>query len=177
MFALIAFATTRSCSRAAGRYTSTETSIGRCPPFCSHAASFPAVVVLPDPCSPAIKITVGGRDANWNRATSLPKIAISSSRTIFTTCSVGDSEVITSCPIAFSRMCSISSFTTLRFTSASSSATRISRNASAMFSSVTDPCPRRFLNARCSLSVRFSNIVRSPVYRTRRHPVRRPNTT
>src|SRR5450432_3901910 len=85
-------------------------------------------------------------------------MVISSSRTIFTTCSVGDSEVMTSCPSAFSRTCSIRSLTTERLTSASSSATRISRNASPMFSSVTVPCPRRFLNARCSLSDKFSNI-------------------
>ena len=136
MLALIASATIFNCSRAAGRYTSTETSIGRWPPFCSHAASLPEVVVLPEPCRPAIRITLGGRDAKLNRAVSLPRIATSSSRTILITCSVGESAVITSEPIAFSRTCSIISFTTERFTSASSSAMRISRSASLMFSSV-----------------------------------------
>src|ERR1035438_9073829 len=42
---------------------------------------------------------------------------------------------------------------------------RISFSASPIFSSVRVPCPRRFLKARCSLSVRFSNIVRSPQLR------------
>ena len=52
------------------------------------------------------------------------------------------------------------SWTTLRLTSASSRATRISLRASAMFSSVSVPWPRRFLKTRCNLSVRFSNMVR-----------------
>src|SRR5664279_844337 len=75
------------------------------------------------------------------------------------TCSEGESEVMTSVPRAFSRMCSTSSLTTLKFTSASSRAMRISLSASPIFSSVRVPCPRRFLKARWSLSVRFSNIV------------------
>ncbi len=139
--------------------------MGRCPPFLSHAASLPLVVVLPEPCSPAIRMTVGGLEAKLKRAVSLPSSAISSSRTILMTCSEGESAVSTSVPTAFSRMCSISSRTTLRLTSASSRATRISRRASAMFSSVSVPCPRRLLKARCSLSVRFSNIGLLQVYR------------
>ena len=70
----IDFATTFSCSRAAGRYTSTDTSMGRCPPFFSHAASLPPKSSsCPNPASPAIRITVGGCDANLNRAVSLPR--------------------------------------------------------------------------------------------------------
>src|ERR1039458_1386753 len=75
------------------------------------------------------------------------------------TCSEGESEVRTSVPRAFSRMCSMSSLTTLKLTSASSRAMRISLSASPMFSSVRVPCPRRFLKARWSLSVRFSNMI------------------
>ena len=45
--------------------------MGRCPPFFSHAASLPLVVVLPEPCKPAIRITVGGCEANLKRAVSL----------------------------------------------------------------------------------------------------------
>src|ERR1017187_4898846 len=75
------------------------------------------------------------------------------------TCSEGESEVMTSVPRAFSRMCSMSSLTTLKLTSASSRAMRISLSASPMFSSVRVPCPRRFLKARWSLSVRFSNMI------------------
>ena len=138
--------------------------MGLCPPFLSHAASLPAVVVLPEPCNPAIKITDGGCEANLKRAVSLPSSVISSSRTILITCSEGESAVSTSVPTAFTRICSIRSCATLRLTSASSSATRISRRASVMFSSVSVPCPRRVLKARCNLSVRFSNIGQLLVY-------------
>src|SRR5207237_7082986 len=48
----IALATCVSCSRAAGRYTSVDTKIGRCPCWVSHLASLPVVVVLPEPCRP-----------------------------------------------------------------------------------------------------------------------------
>src|ERR1051325_653242 len=60
---LIALATCASCSRAAGRYTSVETTIGRWPCCASHFASFPVVVVLPEPCKPTIIHTEGGREA------------------------------------------------------------------------------------------------------------------
>src|SRR6185437_11008530 len=111
--------------------------MGRWPPFLSHAASLPLVVVLPEPCRPAMRMTVGGLEAKLKRAVSLPRSEINSSRTTLTTCSEGESAVITSVPSAFSRM---------------------SRRASLMFSSVSWPSPRRFLKVRCSLSERFSNI-------------------
>jgi len=66
----------------------------------------------------------------------------------------GGSAVRTSVPTAFSRMCSIV-VDNAQLTSASRRATRISRRASAMFSSVSVPWPRRDLKARWSLSVRF----------------------
>src|SRR5271168_1702372 len=56
-------------------------------------------------------------------------------------------------------MWSISSLTTLKLTSASSKARRISRRASPMFSSVRTACPRRDLKARCNFSERFSNMT------------------
>ena len=93
----IAFATTRNCSRAAGRYTSTDTSIGRWPPFFSHPASLPEVVVLPEPCSPAIRITLGGRDGLEARrvlAEDFDQLIVDN----LTICSSGDSDVITSRP-------------------------------------------------------------------------------
>ena len=68
-----------------------------------------AVVVLPEPCRPAIKITVGGCEANLKRAVSLPSSAISSSRTILITCSEGERAVSTSVPTALTRICSIRS--------------------------------------------------------------------
>ena len=83
--------------------------MGRWPPFLSQAASLPLVVVLPEPCRPAIRMTVGGCEANLKRAVSLPSSSINSSRTILMTCSVGESAVITSVPTALTRMCSIRS--------------------------------------------------------------------
>src|SRR5205807_6373647 len=51
--------------------------------------------------------------------------------------------------------------------SPSSSASRISASAVFRCSSVSLPCPRRFLNVRCSFSVRFSNMVRANASRVR----------
>src|ERR1700693_4479054 len=52
----------------------------------------------------------------------------------------------------------MSCLTTLKLTSASSRARRISRSASSIFSSVSLAWPRRLLKARCSFSCKFSNI-------------------
>src|SRR5207237_10573644 len=81
----IALATCVSCSRAAGRYTSVDTKIGRCPCWVSHLASLPVVVVLPEPCRPTIIHTVGGFAANSGFAC-LASSAASSSRTTLPTC-------------------------------------------------------------------------------------------
>src|SRR6266446_8273986 len=137
---------------------STETSSGRCPPFFSQLASLPEVVVLPEPCRPAIRTTVGGCEANFSLAVSLPRVSTSSSRRILMTCSPGESAVITCCPTDSARMRSMRSLTTLKLTSASSSARRICFSASSIFSSVRTACPRKVLKARWSFSWRFSNI-------------------
>src|SRR5689334_24832278 len=55
-------------------------------------------------------------------------------------------------------MFSMSCLTTLKLTSASRSAMRISRRAVSMFSAESFPSPRRFLKTRCSLSDKLSNI-------------------
>src|ERR1035438_3338349 len=55
-------------------------------------------------------------------------------------------------------MFSISCLTTLKLTSASNSAMRISRRALSMFSAESLPSPRRFLNTRWSLSDKLSNM-------------------
>jgi len=47
-------------------------------------------VVLPDPCKPAMRMTEGGCEANFNLTVSRPSNSMSSSRTIFTTCSAGE---------------------------------------------------------------------------------------
>ena len=133
-------------------------SCGRWPFFESQRASLPVEVVLPDPCRPTISITLGGSLAKRSLDSWLPRILISSSLTISMTCCEGERAVSTSSPMAFSLMFSISCLTTRKLTSASSSATRISRSALSMFSAVSRPSPRRFLKTRCSLSDRLSNI-------------------
>ena len=133
--------------------------MGRWPPFFSHWASFPEVVVFPDPCSPAMRMTVGGWGANLNLAVSWPRTSMSSSRTILTICSEGERAVATSAPRALARMWSTTSRAMSRLTSASRSAVRMERRASLMFSSVRVPWPRRSLKARWSLSLRFSNMA------------------
>ena len=133
--------------------------MGRWPPFFSHWASLPEVVVLPEPCRPAMRITVGGCEANLKRAVSVPRVAMSSSRTIFTICSAGERAVATCEPRALARMFSMRSRATSRLTSDSRRATRISRRASLMFSSVRVPWPRRVLKERWSFSERVSNMA------------------
>ena len=54
-----ACATTDSCSIAAGRRTSVDTSSGCLPCFASHRPSLPDVVVLPEPCRPSSRMTRG----------------------------------------------------------------------------------------------------------------------
>ena len=148
----------RNCSRAAGRYTSTETSSGECFSLASHFASLPEEVVLPEPCKPTIMITEGGSFAKRSRAACVPRILISSSWTILMTCWPGEREESTSSPMAFSLTASNSCLTTRKCTSASRRATRISRRAASIFSAVNLPSPRRFLKTLCSLSLSASNM-------------------
>src|SRR5689334_15025104 len=103
-------------------------------------------------------MTLGGSLAKRSFDSWLPRILISSSWTILMTCWDGERAESTSSPIALTLMFSMSCLTTLKLTSASSSAIRISRRAPSMFSAVSFPSPRRFLNTRCSLSDRLSNM-------------------
>ena len=84
-----------NCSRAAGRYESTETTIGRCPFLDNQRASLPVEVVLPDPCRPTIRKTFGGLLAKR----SLPVAAQDLDHFLvndLTTCWEGESAVSTS---------------------------------------------------------------------------------
>src|SRR6202162_6460109 len=74
--------------------------------------------------------------------------------------------------MALAWMRSMRSLTTLKLTSASSSARRICFNASEIFSSVRTACPRRDLKARWSFSWRFSNM-RDQIYFSRHEDERR----
>ena len=62
-----------SCSMAAGRRVSSEaTSTFLRSVLLSRSASLPVMVVLPEPCSPAISITVGGLSASCRLSGSSP---------------------------------------------------------------------------------------------------------
>src|SRR3954451_6073341 len=132
--------------------------MGRWPLRDSHRANLPVEVVLPEPWRPTIMKTLGGSLAKRSLASWLPRILINSSWTILMTCCEGERADSTSSPIALTLMFSMSCLTTLKLTSASSSAMRISRRAPSMFSAVSFPSPRRFLKTRCSLSDRLSNM-------------------
>ncbi len=150
---------TDNCSMAAGRRTSVDTSIGCRPCDVSHRASLADVVVLPDPCSPSIKTTRGVRGVGGNPPSASPKSASISSRTIRTTCCAGVRLRSTSSPTAFARTRSMNALTTRKFTSASSSASRISRSAASTVASVSRASPRRDLKTSCRRVLSDSNIV------------------
>src|SRR5215467_13975639 len=106
-----------------------------------------------------MSIALGGSLAKRSFDSWLPRILTSSSLTILMTCWEGERAVSTSSPMAFSLMFSMSCLTTRKLTSASSSATRISRRALSIFSALRRPSPFRFLKTRCSFSERLSNML------------------
>ena len=109
----ICSASTRSCSIAAGRYTSQATSNGlRFFLVLSIRASFPEKVVLPEPCRPDIRITAGWPSVSISTV-SPPINWVSSSWTIFTINWLGFTAVSTFCPNAFSFTVSVKVFATL----------------------------------------------------------------
>jgi hypothetical protein len=69
--------------------------------FESQRASLPVEVVLPEPCRPTISSTLGGSLAKRSLDSWLPRILISSSRTILMTCWEGERDMSTSSPMAF----------------------------------------------------------------------------
>ena len=152
------FATTDSCSIAAGRRTSVETRIGCFPCFASHRPSFPDVVVLPDPCRPSRRMTRGCADDGGRPPALSPKSASISSRTIRTTCCAGVRLFRTSWSTALSRTRSMNALTTLKLTSASSSAIRISRSAASTVCSVRRTSPRSDRKTPWRRSLSESNI-------------------
>src|SRR5262245_53060585 len=103
-------------------------------------------------------MTVGGCGAAARRWPLPPRSSTSSVWTTFTTCWAGVSDVKTSCPTAFSFTRSMKARTTLKLTSASSSATRTSRSASWMFSSDSRPRPPSLSKMVCSLVLRESSM-------------------
>src|SRR3954468_22032523 len=110
-----------------------------------------------------MRITVGGRGENVMPIEAPPISAASSSWTILTTCWPGLSWPTTSAPRQRSFTVAVNCLTTLKLTSASSSARRISRIALLMSSSVSVPWARTSASVSWSFSDRASNTG-SPVY-------------
>src|SRR5215204_3743790 len=104
-------------------------------------------------------MTVGGRGEKLRPAEAPPISEVSSSLTILTTCWPGLSWRWTSMPRARSLTVPVNCLTTLKFTSASSRARRISRIAREMSSSVRTPRWRTPASVPWSLSARESNIL------------------
>ncbi len=151
-------ARTSSWSMAAGRCRSHAATRGRRPLLAdAQRASFATVVVLPLPCSPATSHTAGTRPPMSGGSADPPRRATSSSWTIPTICCPGVRLFSTRSPADFSETRSTNCLTTLKFTSASSRALRISRMASCRSAGDTTPLPRRRFRASASLPVSFSN--------------------
>ena len=112
---------------------------------------------LTRPCRPASMITVGGVLENASWRVSPPRMVISSSLTILTTCWAGFSAPDTSAPLARSLMRATKSRTTGNDTSASSSANRISRVVASMSASDNRPLPRSPCRAPVNRSESDSN--------------------
>ena len=149
-----------SWSAAAGRYGSAATSNGRRPCLTMWRASLAVLVVLPEPCRPTIA-TTAGLPERWNTRSPVPRRSTSSSWTILTTCWPAVRLARTSPPMAFSRTRATKSFTTLKLTSASSSASRTSRMAVSTSASLIRPRPVRLPSVARSRSLRVSNTARS----------------
>src|SRR5690606_11618856 len=149
---------------AAGRCRSAATSSGRRPFDFRCLASLPAVVVLPEPWRPTIRMTWGGLD--WRSgATSPPSVFTNSSWTILMTCWPGVRLLETSAPSARSLTRARKDLTTATFTSASSRARRTSRRAASTSASDSRPLPRRAEKLPSKRCVSESNID-APRYRT-----------
>src|SRR6266511_2297898 len=159
---------TCSCRTAAGRCRSHATRSGRRCLVASQRASLAAVLVLPEPCSPASSTTVGGRGANASGSLRSPRVAISSSWTILMTCCAGVRLRVTSSPTARSRTRLTKSLTTRKLTSASSRARRTSRRAASTCASDSRPCPRSLVKMSCRRSERESNTGGGPFLRHER---------
>ena len=122
--------------------TSVDTSSGCAPASSATSPSLPAVVVLPEPCSPSSRI-----DARPLASSLQPAFGVAEERQHLVADDLDDllrrraGSCRTSWSIARSRTRSTNALTTLKLTSASSSASRISRSAASTFSSVSRPRP------------------------------------
>src|ERR1700729_3437945 len=109
-----------------------------------------------------MRTIVGGRGENARSPAAPPMSSVSSSETILTTCWPGLSLPTMSAPRARSFTALVKLLTTLKLTSASRSARRISRMAALMSASVRVPRPRTSDRVAWSFSARESNMVFLP---------------
>ncbi len=122
---------------------------------------------MPEPCRPAIRITVGGRGEKLSPREAPPISAVSSSRDDLDDLLAGVELADDVRPQAALLDLAVNSLTTLKLTSASSSARRISRIARSMSCSLSVPRWRTSERVACSFSERASNIGLSPCRRSR----------
>ena len=108
-------------------------------------------------------MTLGMRLLKTSLLSVEPSISVSSSSTILTTFCAGDSDSMTSAVMQRSLVLATNSLTTLKLTSASSSAMRMSRMAEVISASVSLPLPRRRSNVSLRRSLRESNTSHSLV--------------
>ena len=150
---------TRSCSWAAGRRTSSDAiRTLRLSRSFSRLAILAVVVVLPEPCRPTIIIATGAGALRSTPAASAPSISTSASLTILTTIWPGVTDLTTSWPTACSLTLSMKSRTTSSATSASIRARRTSRMAAETSASESAPRLVSLSNMPPRRSERVSNI-------------------
>src|SRR5438309_2367556 len=160
---------------------SAATMRGFLPCLSSRFASFATVVVLPDPCRPT-SITPAGRSplrASCSEVSTGPMRFSSSSWQILMKWSPGEAwtlrpflsvaAVATTSPSAFSLTRARKRLATLNSTSASSSATRMSRKASSTFASFSSALPVSLCLAARNPLVTASNMVPAGPFAVGRH--------
>ena len=152
---------TRSCWTAAGRCRSAPTSSGRRFWLLSRRASLAEAVVFPEPWRPAIITTLGGFDDVVSLPVVPPRVWTSSSLTILMTCCAGLRLFATSAPWARSLTRRMKLRATRTLTSASSSATRSSRQTSSISLSVSFPRLRSLWKMPSKRSASVSNMAQA----------------
>src|SRR5262245_6646325 len=130
------------------------------------------MVVLPAPWRPTSAM-IAGLPCSRNWRSPAPSSSTSSSWTIFTICWPAVRLPRISVPTARSRIRPTTSLTTLKLTSASSRASRISRAAASTSASLIRPLPVRLASVFRSRSLRLSNTCGDGSHRDPVEPARR----
>ncbi len=153
--------TTCNCVTAFGRCKSEATNSGVLPWSFKYLASFPASEVLPAPCRPVRRITVGGRLARRIRRALPPRTSIKRVLTISKTAFAGlvDLFKLSISSKVLVRIFSIKLSTTEIATSESRSALLISTNISSISEALRRPLLRSEANAPWNLVESDSNMA------------------